>query len=166
MGVSGNSGFSPQIIHFNRVFHYKPSILGYPYFWKHPYNRLPRCFEHLISSFWKRWPLDSPNPGHLTFSALISGHANGSKRGYFEEPGWTWIIFDIISTYILLLWYITLSLTKGTEVPWVYDGKYSKQSKVLLFVQLTIHWTGWSLRYFRFSGAWWLVSWHLMYVVP
>ena len=35
--VSENSGFSPQIIHFNRVFHYKPSILGYPYFWKHPY---------------------------------------------------------------------------------------------------------------------------------
>ena len=26
----------PQIIHFNRVFHYKASILGYPYFWKHP----------------------------------------------------------------------------------------------------------------------------------
>ena len=26
----------PQIIHFNRVSHYKPSILGYPYFWKHP----------------------------------------------------------------------------------------------------------------------------------
>ena len=30
-------GVSPQIIHFNRVFSYKPSILGYPYFWKHPY---------------------------------------------------------------------------------------------------------------------------------
>ena len=28
MDVSENSGFSPQIIHFNRVFHYKPSILG------------------------------------------------------------------------------------------------------------------------------------------
>ena len=25
----------PQIIHFNRVFRYKPSILGYLYFWKH-----------------------------------------------------------------------------------------------------------------------------------
>ena len=37
MDVSENSGFSPKIIHFNRVFHYKPSILGYPYFWKHPY---------------------------------------------------------------------------------------------------------------------------------
>ena len=30
-------GVPPQIIHFNRVFHYKPSILGYHYFWKHPY---------------------------------------------------------------------------------------------------------------------------------
>ena len=28
----------PRIIHFNRVFHYKPSILGYPYFWKHPFS--------------------------------------------------------------------------------------------------------------------------------
>ena len=27
----------PQIIHFNRVFHYKPSILGYLYFWKPPF---------------------------------------------------------------------------------------------------------------------------------
>ena len=34
-GVSENSG-TPQIIHFNRAFHYKPSILGYPFFWKHP----------------------------------------------------------------------------------------------------------------------------------
>ena len=36
MGVSENGGFSPQIIHFNRDFHYKsPSILGgfTPYFW-------------------------------------------------------------------------------------------------------------------------------------
>ena len=33
MDVSENSGFSPQIIHFNRVFHYKPYILGYPYIW-------------------------------------------------------------------------------------------------------------------------------------
>ena len=31
MGVSKNNG-TPQIIHFNRVFHYKPSILGIPLF--------------------------------------------------------------------------------------------------------------------------------------
>ena len=35
IGVSKNRG-TPKIIHFNRVFHYKPSILGYRYFWKHP----------------------------------------------------------------------------------------------------------------------------------
>ena len=36
--VSENSGTpkSSILIIFNQVFHYKPSILGYPYFWKHP----------------------------------------------------------------------------------------------------------------------------------
>ena len=38
VGVSENGGFSPQIIHFNRNFHYKSWILGaHPYFWKHLY---------------------------------------------------------------------------------------------------------------------------------
>ena len=35
MGVSKNRG-GPQIIHFNRVFHYKPSILGVPVFLETP----------------------------------------------------------------------------------------------------------------------------------
>ncbi len=35
VGVSKNKGVSPQIMNFSRVFHYKPSMLGYPYFWKH-----------------------------------------------------------------------------------------------------------------------------------
>ena len=33
MGVSKNRGFSPQIIHFNRVFHY----FHHPFWGKHPY---------------------------------------------------------------------------------------------------------------------------------
>ena len=36
-GVSKYRGI-PEIIHFNRICHYKPSILGYPYFWKHQYT--------------------------------------------------------------------------------------------------------------------------------
>ena len=45
----------PQIIHFNRVFHYKPSILGYPYFWK-----LPCALRIMgISSHW--W-FEDPRP--------------------------------------------------------------------------------------------------------
>ena len=49
MGVSTNNDTS-QIIHFNRVFHYKPSILGYPYIWKHPY-RHPKCNSGMTSVF-------------------------------------------------------------------------------------------------------------------
>ena len=30
-------GKTPKSSYFNRVFHYKPSILGYPYIWKHPH---------------------------------------------------------------------------------------------------------------------------------
>ena len=52
MGVSENSGFYTQIIHFNRVFHYKPSILGYPYFWKHPYSNKNDGFSSGKSYCW------------------------------------------------------------------------------------------------------------------
>ena len=45
----------PQIIHFNRVFHYKPSILGYPYFWKHPDEMLLKfdfeCLGEIFVTF-------------------------------------------------------------------------------------------------------------------
>ena len=45
MGVSKNRGTSKSSIlnHFNRVFPFKPSILGYHYFWKHPYSDLSSC---------------------------------------------------------------------------------------------------------------------------
>ena len=42
-----------QIIHFNRVFHYKPSILGYPYFWKPPISSNQRYqWESYPAIFW------------------------------------------------------------------------------------------------------------------
>ena len=47
MSVSENSG--TQIIHFNKVFHYKLSILGYPYFWKRPYTPLRSCLNFSFS---------------------------------------------------------------------------------------------------------------------
>ena len=37
LGGSENSG-TPKSSIFNRIFHYKPSILGYHYFWKHPFG--------------------------------------------------------------------------------------------------------------------------------
>ena len=40
----------PQIIQFNMVFHCKPSILGYPYFRKHPYIRPGNICNMMINS--------------------------------------------------------------------------------------------------------------------
>ena len=45
MDVSENSGFSFNHPLINRVFHYKPSNLGYPYFRKHPYILAKRFLD-------------------------------------------------------------------------------------------------------------------------
>ena len=55
MGGSENGGFSPQIIHFDRVFHYKPSILGYPYFWKPPYTQKSGRPSFFCQNFLHDW---------------------------------------------------------------------------------------------------------------
>ena len=50
----------PQIIQFNRDFHYKSSILEYPYFWKHPYpnqgTNLLAIRQHQCPSHLQRTP--------------------------------------------------------------------------------------------------------------
>jgi len=33
-----NQNITPKSSIYSRIFHYKPSILGYPYLWKTPYN--------------------------------------------------------------------------------------------------------------------------------
>ena len=40
---------SSILIGFSWVFHYKPSILGYPYLWKHPYGKWNPHFFHPAS---------------------------------------------------------------------------------------------------------------------
>ena len=63
----------PQIIHFNRVFHYRPSILGYPYFWKHlcmnleDHPSLPRtCKWLIINNLQMAWAYFSMGGGWST----------------------------------------------------------------------------------------------------
>ena len=60
-GIYGCGGllkwWYPQIIHFNRVFHYKPSILGYPYFWG--------FLKWWYPPFWWVYPLLYGNNGSL-----------------------------------------------------------------------------------------------------
>ena len=58
----------PQVIHFNRVFHYKPSIFGYPNFWKPPYLCM---LEILILRWWlagTSWHLWLPSWTRTTIS--------------------------------------------------------------------------------------------------
>ena len=49
VGVSDNRGIYPQIIHFNRDFHYKPSILGYPIFGNTIFKRSQTCLARVGS---------------------------------------------------------------------------------------------------------------------
>ena len=104
MDVSENSGFSPQIIHFNRVFHYKPSILGYLYFRKHPYplTSLVLLSRVDVSNFpgnrWDTWcdpplqrgaiqlPSISENLGQFVWSHTVDG---------WNCTGW-YVVYPII----------------------------------------------------------------------
>ena len=49
-------GNYPQIMNFNRVFHHKPSILGYHYFWKHPYAVSTCSHLALLVLHWQTKP--------------------------------------------------------------------------------------------------------------
>ena len=74
MGVFQKKWY-PQIIHFNRVFHYKPSILVFPpYFWKHPHGagkwQKNRLLEKDISTRFfctSPWSLTAKGPFQVTF---------------------------------------------------------------------------------------------------
>ncbi len=92
----------PQIIQFNRVFHYKPSILGYPYFWKHPY-RCVRFFPQysLQKSPYKNIPFLcvsfsqwlKPGVSSITFtlprqSSKLSGRVGRSSSNIVAKETW------------------------------------------------------------------------------
>ena len=55
----------PQIMNFNGGFHYKPSILGYPYLRKHPHVLLFQRHEDNLP-FASSTSLAAPSPGKLT----------------------------------------------------------------------------------------------------
>ena len=85
----------PKSFHFNRVFHYKSSILVYPYFWKHPYTikssqtngqdvAIAVSFDHEEVHFLKRIPLDALGSGGSPFFC----DEKGPKRLVGIDRGW------------------------------------------------------------------------------
>ena len=99
MDVSKTGGFSPQIIHFNRVFHYKPSILGYHYFWKHPYTWDILGYVFLT--------LTHPPPQKINTQLFV----------------WNWIVQT--QTYYHGTWNIYLREFLNGLNSWGNEGKYS-----------------------------------------
>ena len=62
-------------IHFNRVFHYKPSILGYPYFW---FN------THFLKK--KTWNHHLDDDHHCSCSCHLTNPMLTSKGAVYKEP--------------------------------------------------------------------------------
>ena len=97
MGVSENSGFSPQIIHFNRVFHYfNHPIWGTPVFGNTHINLVGPQFSQAIWS----------HAGNIATEPLGEAAAE-MKR--LEKIGRMWITFlatvrDVIKGFEMLLW--------------------------------------------------------------
>ena len=51
LGMSNNRGGPPKSPHFHGIFHHKPSIFRYPYFWKHPYTSPIGWKDFWVSTF-------------------------------------------------------------------------------------------------------------------
>ena len=112
----------PQIIHFNRVFHYKPSILGYPYFletpkctsswnwctlpaivflptsWSWPPDRCSTCMPHV----WPPKQKVKPNQTKQTTKWATktknnpAGKRNPSNTGWFMTGSWNFMVYEKI----------------------------------------------------------------------
>ena len=61
----------PQIIYFNRVFHYKPSIWGYHYFWKHPNVHRQNFHLHRPAAVLRFWLVVQPKLTSLGLLQVI-----------------------------------------------------------------------------------------------
>ena len=86
----------PQIIHFNRVFHYKPSILGYPYFLE-----TPICTpENLVI------------PRNI--SGLFQGYSiGGIGSGGLQKRHFSTITGDKITSTVLCFFCLTCAILDG-----------------------------------------------------
>ena len=107
LDVSENSGFSPQIIHFNRDFHYKPSILGvFPlFFGVPPISRLWQLIQSLPPLISSSAPSETTEGAILHFTKKTAiellGHPVFPRVSGIQEksaggcPGWKFRIHHL-----------------------------------------------------------------------
>ena len=94
MGVSKNNG-APKSFNFHKVFHYKPSILGYPYFLKHPYRSQKWQGFAAGDTFDHRFQLQVHRPSRRGCQSAME--AATWKHDKKKDPGW-W--FQILFMFI------------------------------------------------------------------
>ena len=100
MGVSENSGFYPQIIHFNRDCHYKSSILGvFPLFLVTPILCIPFFFvaaanknrpkktSPMLKNLWEHEVKSATDGLSLGGIWSLVGFFFGGKNSYGAENG-------------------------------------------------------------------------------
>ncbi len=77
-----------QIIHWNRLFHYKPSILGYPYFWETSILWICLdlfCILGFLGAIWD--PYDARQT-----QIAGDGLVGECKPEQWKKPGVVWVI--------------------------------------------------------------------------
>ena len=83
MDVPENSG-TPKSSTLIGFFHHKPSILGYPYFWKHPYVKLCSDINETQRIYLKNSHDSAEKPGHLKVVARILSTAPFENFGLWD----------------------------------------------------------------------------------
>ena len=107
MDVSRNSGTPKSSMLIIRVFHYTPEILGYPYFWKHPYTHMPTEEHHdvvlsdenvlTLSHHWPRVDRSfgmCHDVGEASQTTTINMHASPFHFILFRKKCIIYIIFN------------------------------------------------------------------------
>ena len=122
--VSENSGKTPQIIHFNRVFHYKPSILGYHYFLKRLYRDVQN-FPSQAMIWNQRLLLPCRHGFHFPPESLTSPVPAGpAKRGVKMTERFTTEIAPTFSFVGAMPWKIIQVYRHGGGTKWKKRKKY------------------------------------------
>ena len=96
LGVSKNSD-TPKSSIWVGIFHYIPSILGYPYFWKHPFLYLPRITKSRLSpsplkKITPTWPIKGFEKCMLSEQRGAKAHLFGRDREFWKTSSkqWEW----------------------------------------------------------------------------
>ena len=122
----------PQIIHFNRVFHYKPSILGYHHLRKHPFEWMDLSDRKMINRLTNRYDIfkftyTSTNTNANKHLVLQIVFAHLLLRS-FPWVRWWWLCFK--KRDILITMQVVFFLGRGC--PSITESGPPKASEMLI----------------------------------